>query len=266
MTMRKLLLGAALCLGLSPLVTMAEPAPPSSTPAKSKKAKTPAKKPATPTTTDATPVQDAGPAGPMTAAALVARVQTFYEATSDLHARFDQEVTSVMRGTQRASGQVWLKKPGRMRWEYEQPTSQKKLMVADGETLWIYQAEEEQAFRHALADSSLPASVSFLFGKGRLADEFDVTREAIDQAAGAARRLGDGEALLKLVPKQATAQYRYLEFAVDEASGLVRQTWLYDQQGGTNHFTFRDVETNRGVADSRFHFAPPAGTRIIQAP
>lgn len=265
MTMHKLLLGAALCLALPSLATMAEPAPPT-TPAPSNKAKATKKaatKPAPPTTP---PAKGATPAEPMTAAALVARVQAFYEATRDLHAHFDQDVTSVLRGTQRASGQVWLKKPGRMRWEYEQPASQKKLMVADGETLWIYQAEEEQAFRHALADSSLPASVSFLFGKGKLADEFDVTLETSAPEAGPARKLGDGEALLKLVPKQPTAQYRYLEFVVDATSGLVRQTWLYDQQGGSNHFAFSDVETNRGVADGRFRFSPPEGTRIIQAP
>ena len=38
---------------------------------------------------------------------------------------------------------MWLKKPGRMRWDYEKP--EKKLMVSDGSTLWVYEPEDEQA-------------------------------------------------------------------------------------------------------------------------
>ena len=65
-----------------------------------------------------------------------------------------------------------LKKPGRMRWEYVKP--QKKLMVADGKTLWIYEPDDEQAYRHDLKGSSLPSSVSFLLGEGRLTDELPI--------------------------------------------------------------------------------------------
>src|SRR4051812_46494950 len=54
------------------------------------------------------------------------RIQHFYESTASLHARFDQELDAAMGGKKKASGEVWLKKPGRMRWEYELP--EKKLM------------------------------------------------------------------------------------------------------------------------------------------
>src|SRR5690242_8106430 len=71
----------------------------------------------------------------------VVRMQKFYEATTSLHARFEQELTTGLGAQRKAAGDVWLKKPGRMRWEYERP--ERKLMVADGTSLWVYEPEDE---------------------------------------------------------------------------------------------------------------------------
>lgn len=187
---------------------------------------------------------------------LTARVQKFYESTADLHARFDQDLTTGLGVHKKASGELWLKKPGRMHWEYEKP--EKKLLVADGQSLWVYEPEDEQAFRQDLKSSALPSSVTFLWGAGRLSDEFTVT---VDQVEGVG---GPGDVVLKLVPKQATAQYRYLLFVVDSKSAMVKETLVYDQQGGVNRMRFHDVELNKKVPDSKFSFTPPPGTRIIR--
>jgi outer membrane lipoprotein carrier protein len=186
---------------------------------------------------------------------LVSKIQKFYDSTKDLHARFDQVLESGIGGKKKASGDVWLKKPGKMRWDYAKP--EKKLMLSDGQTLWVYEPEDEQAFKQDLRSSTLPLSVSFLFGQGKLGDEFTI---AVAQADGIGQ---PGDTVLKLVPKVATTAYRYLLFVVDPKSGLVRETVIYDQQGGTNRLTFSNVETNRGVEDGKFKFSVPAGTKVI---
>ncbi|MSP62430.1 MAG: outer membrane lipoprotein chaperone LolA [Myxococcales bacterium] len=200
------------------------------------------------------PIPVKAPADP--AKELVGRIQKFYENTTDLHAKFEQALASGIGGRKKASGELWLKKPGRMRWEYAKP--EKKLMIADGQTLWVYEPEDEQAFRQDMKSSSLPSSVTFLWGAGKLGDEFAVTVEKID-GLGA-----PGDVVLKLVPQKATAQYRYLVFVVDGKSAMVKETVVYDQQGGTNHMTFRDTETNKGVTDAKFAFTPPTGTKVIR--
>jgi outer membrane lipoprotein-sorting protein len=99
--------------------------------------------------------------------------------------------------------------------------------------------------------------VSFLLGQGKLGDEFAISivhPEGIGQP---------GDTILKLVPKAPTAAYRYLLFVVDPKSGLVRETIIFNQDGGTNHLTFSGVETNRGVDEAKFKFTPPQGTRIL---
>lgn len=193
------------------------------------------------------------------ATAVTVRMQKFYESTASLHARFEQELQSSLGGKRRASGEVWLKKPGRMRWEYEKP--EKKLMVADGSALWVYEPEDQQAFRQSLKASSLPSSVTFLFGTGKLGEEFTIT---IEHPKPEEKIGGPDDVVLKLVPIKPTTQYHHLVFVVDGKSGMVKETFVYDQQGGTNHMTFRNVETNKSVADAKFVFTPPAGTTILR--
>lgn len=192
-----------------------------------------------------------------TPVALMGRVQKYYDSTRDLHARFEQQLTSPARSPQKAGGDVWLKKPGKMRWDYTTP--EKKLMVSDGATLWVYEPEDEQAFKQSLKDNALPAQVSFLLGEGKLANEFDPSYTTLDG-------LGANEVALKMVPKTGTAAYRYLVFVVDQKSGMVTQTVIYDQAGGTNRLKFADVKQNGGVDDGKFKFAPPGGTKILTPP
>jgi outer membrane lipoprotein carrier protein len=257
------LLALGLSLGGAPAAVLAQAAAPTTTapatqaaPVKPAPAPPASAPPASaPPASAAAPAQIQAPArAPIVE--VVAKIQKFYEATSSLKARFNQSLSGPM-GQRKASGQVILKKPGKMRWDYEKP--EKKLFVADGTTLWMYEPEDEQAFRQPLSSSQLPAQVSFLFGRGKLTDEFEITY--FDE-----KRLGEpGDLVLKLVPKKPTAQYRHLLFVVNPRTYVVKETMLFDQQGGTNDLQFSAIEQNpkSGVDDSRFSFTPPAGTKII---
>jgi outer membrane lipoprotein carrier protein len=194
---------------------------------------------------------------PESAATVVAKVQKYYDATKDLRAKFDQQIESASRAPQKAAGEVLLKKPGKMRWDYAKP--EKKLMVSDGATLWVYEPEDEQAYKQDLKGNALPAQVSFLLGEGKLDKEFDASLTKVDG-------LAPEDVALKMVPKVGTAAYRYLVFVVDAKSGMVKQTIIYGQDGSTNRLTFAEVQQNKGVDDGKFKFSPPAGTHILKPP
>ncbi len=189
--------------------------------------------------------------------ALVAKVQQFYDSTKDLKAHFDQQVESSIGSVKKASGDVLLKKGGKMRWDYTKP--EKKLMVADGTTLWVFEPEEQQAFKQDLRGSTMPLSVAVLTGEAKLASEFDITA-----ADAAAATVADGEAAIQLAPKNPTGAYHHLVFVVDTTSGQVKQTIIVDHQGGKNRMTFSSYELNKGVDDGKFKFSPPSGTKVIQ--
>ena len=60
-----------------------------------------------------------------------------------------------------------------MRWDYAEPDPQ--VFVADGETLWVYQPNEAQAFKQPLKSAQLPVALTFMSGKGELRDEFEAS-------------------------------------------------------------------------------------------
>jgi outer membrane lipoprotein carrier protein len=188
--------------------------------------------------------------------AVVEKVQKRYDAATDFRARFTQTLTSVAMGRKtNSAGSVMFKKPGRMRWDYDKP--EKASYVSDGGVLWLYEPDDQQAFKQELKSSQLPAALAFLTGKGKLASQFDIT-------ALAKSRYGmPGDYLLSLSPKVAEPQVKNILFVVDPKSFDVRESVITDGQGNLNDLTFADIKTNTRVPDSEFHFTPPAGTRVI---
>ena len=63
------------------------------------------------------------------------------------------------------SGQVFLRRPGLMRWEYREPSG--KLFLSDGETIHFYLPDRKQVRKVASAAAGIGASpFSFLLGRG----------------------------------------------------------------------------------------------------
>jgi outer membrane lipoprotein carrier protein len=192
---------------------------------------------------------------------LLKKLQGFYDGMKDYKASFKQDLADPRFGRQQTFyGYVRIKKPGRMRWDFSSP--EKKSFIADGKVLWIYEPEDEQVFKRPLGESTLPSTVSFLFGKGSLAKEFEVT--APEDNGGAAGLL-PGEIVLRLVPRQANSQYQHLLFVVWPESGEVRRTIVFGRDGKVNSMTFTGAVTNSNQPDTHFKFTPPKGVKVIDA-
>src|SRR5919205_1242616 len=109
--------------------------------------------------------------------AVAQRVQAFYERTTDLEARFVQTYTYAAAGRSQVSkGELRVKKPGKLRWDYDEPA--KKTIVVNGSRLVQYEPEANQAYVDERFDASaMSAAVSFLLGRGRLDREFDLAED-----------------------------------------------------------------------------------------
>ena len=192
------------------------------------------------------------------AATVVARVQKYYDSTKDLRAKFEQQIESASRAPSKASGEVWLKKPGKMRWDYAKP--EKKLMVSDGATLWVYEPEDEQAYKQDLKGNDAA-------GAGLVSARRGQARRRVRRQHDQGRRRRRRRLALKMVPKIGTTAYRYLVFVVDGKSGQVKQHHHLRPAGRHQHtLSFIDVQQNKGVDDGKFKFSPPSGTHILKPP
>jgi outer membrane lipoprotein carrier protein len=188
---------------------------------------------------------------------VVERVQKRYDTASDFRAQFSQTLTNVtFKRTSTLSGEVMLKKPGRMRWNYQKP--EPKMYLADGDLLWLYEPEDKQAFKQELKSSQLPAALAFLTGKGKLSEEFDITLAASPAPYGKPR-----DYVLALRPRQAQPQIKELTFVVDPDTFQVKESVLVDGQGNVNDMVFSDIKINTGLPDATFRWSPPAGVRVI---
>jgi len=190
---------------------------------------------------------------------VLSRMQKFYDGITDLKANFKQDLTDVRYNRRQTFyGYVRLKKPGKMRWDFQSP--EKKLFISDGKLLWVYEPEDEQVFKQTLSESTLPSTVTFLFGKGRFDKEFDASAP---EDGGGIQPSAPGQMVLKLVPRAANPQYKHLLFVVDMMSGQVVRTVVFDHDGKINSIAFTGAETNTKQPDTHFQFTPPKGVKVL---
>ena len=112
-------------------------------------------------------------------------VDKHYNGLASLQAGFSETYRGGGLGRSE-SGTMWLKKPGRMRWEYDKPV--KKLFVTDGKIAWFYVPGERQARRAAVKSfDDLKSPLRYLLGHTKLEKEFSslsfATGEPLDQPA-----------------------------------------------------------------------------------
>lgn len=184
--------------------------------------------------------------------ALVERMQAFYEKTQDFRASFRQDYSyKTFKRKQTSSGTVTFKKPGLMRWDYAKPAP--KTFVLAGEKIYAHDPAAESLTVAKIDTSQLSASVTFLFGKGKLADEFVITRAACTDCKGT---------LLVLDPIKPDPRFRQVRLEVDPASAQVLKSTVVDPDGSENAISFLDLKANVGVAKDFFAINPPQGTHI----
>lgn len=184
--------------------------------------------------------------------ALVDRVQAFYEKTDDFTADFRQDYTyQVFRRTQTSSGKVTYKRPALMRWEYEKPSP--RTFVLAGERALALDPEAKLLTVAAIATSKLSASVTFLWGQGRLAEEFSIARKPCDKCLGT---------VLELTPLNPDGRFKQVLLEVDPKTAQVLKSTVVDPDGSQNAITFSSLKTNLGVTADKFKIYPPPGTQI----
>ena len=187
--------------------------------------------------------------------ALANAVDRHYNHLQTLEAHF----TEIYRGagvTREESGTLFLKRPGRMRWEYAQPKS--KLFVTNGKKAWFYVPGEPQARQTRLRDvNDLRSPLAYLLGKTRLEKEFTALSLAPDIHPAQA-----GNSMLRGVPRF-MPQVSLVLFEVTPGGEIARI--LVEQEDGARvEYRFSGARQNVELADSIFQFSPPAGVYIVE--
>lgn len=200
------------------------------------------------------PVADAG--AKVSASAVLAAVQAFYDGTVDFAGEFKQTYVHPVYGTRTVShGVLRLKKPGMMVWDYEGKADPD--FYVDGQKLWVVEHDTRQVVSQKVdGNTNLAGAMKFLFGGQKLIKEFKVRMAPEKPAATYAM---PGHKVIELKPKEQNPHYKTLLLVVDDATGRVDSFVVRAQDNSTNHFVLTGVKTNQNFDAKDFKYKVPKG-------
>ena len=188
--------------------------------------------------------------------ALAAAVDAHYNHLRTLQAEF----TELYRGAgmeRSESGTLWLKKPGKMRWEYRSPTE--KVFVSDGKDAWFYVPADRQARKTSAKKlEDIRSPLAFLLGKSKLEKELAGLSLAPDVSP-----IQADDVVLRGVPEALRDRISQILLEIAPDRRIVR-ILIEQVDGSSTEYRFNEQKENVPVADTRFEFRPPPGTETVE--
>ena len=173
---------------------------------------------------------------------------------------FQADFTEIYQGSgiqREEAGTLWLKKPGKMRWEYRSP--EEKLFLADGKATWLYLPAEKQARKSPLKSlEDLRSPLAFLLGKTKLEKELKALSFAPDIQAWKSE-----DVMLRGVPRGLEDRVEHVVLEITPEHRIAR-ILIHGVDDSVTEYTFSNSKENVAVADKQFRFTAPAGTEVIQ--
>lgn len=185
-------------------------------------------------------------------------LENFVKSAKSGRAEFTQVVTGPAKEGQSvrsktSTGTFEFARPNRFRFNYRKPFEQ--TIVADGQTLWLYDVDLKQvtARKQAQVLASTPAALI-----ASAPDLAALRRDFNLEAAGEK----DGLQWVQATPKAKEGQLHSVKvgFRGDELAALE----ILDSFGQRSMLTFNRMELNAAVGPEQFQFKPPPGADVIR--
>jgi outer membrane lipoprotein carrier protein len=193
---------------------------------------------------------------PADLAPLLGKIETRYNRVQSLKLSFTESYAGGRRPAQSESGVLYLRKPGRMRWEYTAPAG--KLFISDGKEVFLYTPDAGPAQKSKLKESEdMHAPVAFLLGKLDFRKEFR-SFEAHPEGSNA------NDMWITALPKSDNLAYTKVEFLATR-EGEIRRVRVTGQDQSKLDFSFSGEQPNVPVAQSMFAFHAPPGVEVVEA-
>jgi len=182
-----------------------------------------------------------------------AALDKFLNGLQSLQSDFTQTVQdSRDQVTEKTTGSLAIKRPGKFRWDYAKPHEQ--TIVCDGKRIWLFDPELEQVTIRNVDQTITGTPAMLLSGEGasnNLKANFNIDN---------AQRHED-MLIINLSPKRADADFKLVQLALKN-SDLAAMS-LTDKLGQTTLVEFKQFHRNVAIPDTQFTFIPPKGADVI---
>jgi outer membrane lipoprotein carrier protein len=180
------------------------------------------------------------------------RLLDFFNNVQSMQAEFTQTVSAQgFADKDTSKGLFRLLRPGKFRWDYEQPYQQH--IIADGNKLWVYDVDMDQVIVKPLNLVLGQTPAVLLSGTASLTDRFD-----IQDLTG---RSEQGLAWVQLMPKDSESSYEKLLLGFSEEN--IQAMELVDNFGQVTVLQFSNLQRNLKIDPKIFQFQPPPGVDVI---
>ena len=180
----------------------------------------------------------------------VDRLREFVREVKAGRATFTQTVIAPDGARRRTStGSFEFLRPNRFRFAYARPFEQ--LIVADGQKVWIYDPDLQQASSRRIAQA-LGSTPAALLAGGSLEADFELRAEG----------LRDGLEWVQAIPKARDGAFQSLRvgFRGPDLAALE----ITDSLGQRSSLRFEGFTALPSLPAERFRFVPPAGVDVIE--
>jgi outer membrane lipoprotein carrier protein len=168
-------------------------------------------------------------------------------------AEFLQESTiRAMEITDFASGRIYVRYPGMMRWEYEKP--ERQAIITDGQKLWVYRPQDNQV---------LTGSAPVFFRDGTGASFLSDIR-LVRQKFTITLHPPEGENLyeLRMVPRESTLSISQVRLFITPRTYTIARIVTLNDYGDDTRIDIINTQFNVELSPSLFTFEIPPGADV----
>lgn len=190
---------------------------------------------------------------------LIKKIQSVYGQAETLQADFAQETTFQGFSTShRFEGKLYLKKPDKMRWDYQSPSKQQ--IFLEGESFTYYIPEHQQVIISRLSHkTSQEIPIHLLATLSTLEKDYDVQWEEEPHGASSPYRL-------HLIPKNTPGEATFVIVEINSKTYYIDQMKVVSPNGNQSVISFFNIQVNQRIPDDLFTFNIPEGVEIVRPP
>ena len=189
----------------------------------------------------------------------LADLERFLQQVQQGRVAFTQVVTPPTRAGEPArrgktsSGTFEFSRPDRFRFQYARPFEQ--TIVADGQSLWLYDVDLNQVTVRAQAQALGQTPMALLTA----APDLQALRQAFELRS---EEGADGIRWALAIPRQRDGQLRQVRIGFQ--GGQLVALDILDGFGQRSLISFGPLDVRPGFAAGHFRFTPPAGAEVLR--
>lgn len=186
--------------------------------------------------------------------AALRRVENRYNNIKTLQVDYRQDFQFASQPSAKRSetGVLYLRKPGRMRWEYRDPA--RKLFLSDGKDVYFYSPSSNRVERSKLKETEdMRVPLAFLIGRLDFNRDF---REFHTKSIGQ-------DLWIESYPRSDKAPYRQVDFLLTPNNQITRLR-IYGHDQSIMDYVFSNEKLNPPINDSLFQFQIPPGAEVVE--